>query len=153
MSVPSDTSGGCTPKPKNDRPTSARISELTLTVASMMSSDDMFGRMWRKMIRQPGHAHEAGGLHELALLERQRHPAHDARGDHPVKDREQHDEEQPRPPAERRREDRDDEERRQHQQQIDQRQQHGVEPAAEVAGERADHRRQRRRQSARPAAR
>ena len=84
ISVPSETSGGWTPKPKNDRPASARIAALTLIVASMISSDDMFGRMWRKMIVPAGHAHEAGGLHELALAQRERHAAHDPRRDHPA---------------------------------------------------------------------
>ena len=50
MSVPSETSGGCTPKPKYDRPVSEITAAETLIVASTMSSDEMFGRMWRKMI-------------------------------------------------------------------------------------------------------
>ena len=54
MRVPSETSGGCTPKPKKDKPTSARISELTLMVASMIRNDAMFGRMCRRMIRHAG---------------------------------------------------------------------------------------------------
>ena len=54
ISVPSDTSGGCTPKPKNDRPLSARIAPPTLRVASMMRNDDMLGSRCRKMILRDG---------------------------------------------------------------------------------------------------
>ena len=41
-----------TPKPKKERPTSARIRLLTLMVASMIRNDDMLGRIWRKIIFQ-----------------------------------------------------------------------------------------------------
>ena len=50
ISVPSETSGGCTPNPKKDRPVSARIAPPTLIVASMISSEAMLGTMCRKMI-------------------------------------------------------------------------------------------------------
>ncbi len=50
ISVPSETSGGWTPKPKYDSPVSEITAALTLIVASTISSDEMFGRMWRKMI-------------------------------------------------------------------------------------------------------
>ena len=51
--VPSEVSGACTPKPKNDSPVSARIAAPTFRVASMISSEEMFGRMCRTMVLGP----------------------------------------------------------------------------------------------------
>ena len=45
------------------------IAAPTLIVASMISSDDMFGMRCRKMILPSRHAHEARGQHELALAQ------------------------------------------------------------------------------------
>ena len=45
ISVPSDTSGGCTPNPRKLKPVSARIANPTLSVASMMRIEATFGTM------------------------------------------------------------------------------------------------------------
>ena len=54
MTVPSDTSGERMPKPKNDRLVSAITAAAMPSVASMISSDEMFGRMCRITIFGPG---------------------------------------------------------------------------------------------------
>ena len=94
-SVPSEVSGGWTPKPKNDSPVSARIAPPTLRVASMISSEEMFGRMCRTMVFGPRQAHELGRLDVLALLDRQRQAADHPGRQHPGEGGQQHDQQQP----------------------------------------------------------
>ena len=48
--VPSETFGDCTPNPKNDSAVSDSTAFATPSVASMISSDEMLGRMCLKMI-------------------------------------------------------------------------------------------------------
>jgi len=59
INVPSDTSGGCTPKPKYDSPVSLITAPPTAIVASMIRNDATFGMMCPTMIRTaPSTRHE-----------------------------------------------------------------------------------------------
>ena len=50
--VPSDTSGGCTPKPRKLSPVSASTARPTFNAVSMIRIEATLGTMWRAMMRQ-----------------------------------------------------------------------------------------------------
>ena len=81
------------PNPKNERPTSARIQRAHVHRGVDDQQRGHGGQDVPEDDAPAGHAHEPRGLDELAFLERQRHAAHDSRGDHPLERGEQQDEE------------------------------------------------------------
>src|SRR5688500_7464569 len=52
---PHDTSGGVTPKPRNDSVDSMRMAPPTISVVLTMIGPTVFGSMWRKMMRGVEH--------------------------------------------------------------------------------------------------
>ncbi len=67
---PTTDSGGCTPAPRNERPTSVRMLFAMISVKRTSTDDAMFGSSSVNMIRT-GRALRDRGLDELLLAQRQ----------------------------------------------------------------------------------
>ena len=131
--APGWSSGSCTPRPRKLRKLSNRITCGTVSVAYTITGPSTFGTMWRAMMRCAGSAERDGRLDELALPQRERLAAHDARHGEPA-DRADGEEDQQQAATEHHGQDDHEEHVRQRIQHVDDAHHPAVDAPAEVAG-------------------